>query len=122
MDTGRFEAVIQLPGFVRGIRPVGHYAIVGTSKPRHGDIYSGLGLDHVLKKAGVSPVMGFFVVDLRSGQFCEFLLIEGAALELFEIIVLPGVRRPKILTFSDGENRKTCWPDIAHDSDYRVRA
>jgi uncharacterized protein (TIGR03032 family) len=122
MDTGRFEPVITLPGFVRGIRPVGHYAIVGTSKPRHGDVYSGLELDHVLEKAGTPPVMGLFVVDLRSGQLCEFLMVEGPALELFEVIVLPGVRRPKILTFFDGENRRMCWPDIAHESECEVHA
>jgi uncharacterized protein (TIGR03032 family) len=123
LDMGRFEAVITLPGFVRGVRPVGHYAIVATSKPRHGSVNSGLPLDHVLEKAGIHPVMGLFVVDLRSGQVCEFLTVERADLrEVFEVIVLPGVRRPKILSFFEGEHRRMCWPDTAHESKYEMHA
>ena len=93
----RFEAVAALPGFARGLTFVDHYAVVGTSRPRHGDLYSGLGLDDRLTRLGWPPRLGIFVVDLRSGAVVEWLQVDGEARELFEVVALRGVRRPGLL-------------------------
>ena len=93
-DRGRFEAVAALPGFARGLCFVGDYAVVGTSKPRHGDIYSGLGLDDRLTSLGWPARLGIFVVDLTSGEIVEWLQVDGDSREIFEVMALPGVRRP----------------------------
>ena len=50
LDRGSFEPVVFGPGFLRGLCFVGDYAVVGSSKPRRGDIYSGLALDDALEK------------------------------------------------------------------------
>jgi uncharacterized protein (TIGR03032 family) len=106
-DRGRFEAVAALPGFARGLCFVGDYAVVGTSKPRHGDIYSGLGLDDRLSALGWPPRLGVFVVDLRSGEVVEWLQVDGVARELFEVVALPGVRRPAALGLANDEITST---------------
>ena len=95
LQSGRFERVAFAPGFVRGLCFVGDYAVVGSSKPRHGDLYSGLALDDRLQAAGLEPRLGLFVIDLRSGEIAEWMLIEGLFREIFEVMALPGVRRPQ---------------------------
>jgi uncharacterized protein (TIGR03032 family) len=95
LDRGAFEPVAFAPGFVRGLCFAGDYAIVGSSKPRHGDLYSGLALDDRLEADGLEPRLGLFVVDLRSGEIVEWLLIDGPFREIFEVVALPGVRRPQ---------------------------
>jgi uncharacterized protein (TIGR03032 family) len=101
--AGRFEPVAALPGFARGLSFVGHYAIVGTSRPRHGDLYSGLGLDDRLAALDWPPRLGVFVVDMRTGEIAEWLQIDGDARELFEVVVLAGVRRPGVLGLTGPE-------------------
>ena len=95
--TTRFEAVAALPGFARGLTFVDHYAVVGTSRPRHGDLYSGLALDDRLARLGWPPRLGVFVVDLHSGSVVEWLQVDGEPRELFEVVALPGIRRPGLL-------------------------
>lgn len=95
LASGRFEALAFAPGFVRGLCFVGDYAVLGASKPRHGGLYSGLALDDALERHGEEPCMGLFVIDLRSGEIAEWMLIDGPIRELFEVVALPGVRRPQ---------------------------
>ena len=97
LDRGRFEPVTFVPGFLRGLTFVEDYALVGSSRFRGGGLYSGLPLDESLAKAGTEPKLGVFVVDLRTGQIAEWLLVEGPMHELFDVIALPGVRRPMAL-------------------------
>jgi uncharacterized protein (TIGR03032 family) len=95
--TGEVERVAWAPGFLRGLGFVGDYAVVGSSRPREGDLYSGLELDDALAAAGEKPKLGLFVIDLRSGEVVEWLFIDGPMRELFDVTVLPGVRRPMAL-------------------------
>ena len=95
--TGEVERVAWAPGFLRGLGFVGDYAVVGSSRPREGDLYSGLELDGALAAAGEKPKLGLFVIDLRSGEVVEWLFIDGPMRELFDVTVLPGVRRPMAL-------------------------
>jgi uncharacterized protein (TIGR03032 family) len=97
LDRGRFDPLTFAPGFVRGLTFSGDYAVVGSSKFRGGGIYSGLPLDDALARAGTEPKLGIFIISLSSGQIVEWLLVEGPMHELFDVIVLPGARRPAAL-------------------------
>jgi len=108
-----FEPVAFGPGFLRGLCFVGDYAVVGSSKPRRGDIYSGLALDDALEAHGMEPHLGFFVIDLRSGELVHWLLVEGPVRELFDVCALPGVRRPAAIGLVGGEVRSDLWFDDA---------
>lgn len=108
LQRGCFEPLMFGPGFLRGLCFVGDYAIVGSSKPREGDLYSGLGLDENLRQHNHSaPRLGLFVVDLRSGQIAHWLLIEGEMREIYDVIALPGVRQPSALGIVTNEIDKT---------------
>ena len=104
LERGSFEPVVFGPGFLRGLCFVGDYAVVGSSKPRRGDIYSGLALDDALEQQNLQPHLGLFVVDLRRGELVEWLLIEGAVRELFDVCALGDVQRPGRHRVADGRD------------------
>lgn len=114
LDRGRFEPAAFVPGFVRGLSLVGDYAVIGTSRPRHGDVYSGLDLDDRLRAAGAEARLGVFVVDVRTGETAAWLTIDGPVRELFEVTMLPGVRRPQAVGL--------IGPEIAESLRFDVRA
>ncbi|BFM39748.1 TIGR03032 family protein [Synechocystis sp. LKSZ1] len=107
--TGRFEPIVFAPGFLRGLCFVGDYAVVGSSKPRHGDIYSGLALDDALKKHGEAPRLGFFIINLRTGEIENWLLLEGNLRELYDVVALPLVRQPMALGLISEEIQNQIW-------------
>lgn len=95
--SGEVEKVAFAPGFLRGLCFLDGYAVVGSSRPREGDLYSGLGLDDTLIEKGLKPRLGLFVVELATGNVVEWLFVEGPMREVFDVAVLPGVRRPMAL-------------------------
>jgi uncharacterized protein (TIGR03032 family) len=113
IDTERqaFEPVAFGPGFLRGLCFVGDYAVVGSSKPRRGDIYSGLALDDALEARQMQPHLGLFVIDLKTGELVHWLLVEGNVRELFDVCALPGVVRPAAVGLVGGEVRTELWFD-----------
>lgn len=110
-ERQKFEPVAFGPGFLRGLCFVGDYAVVGSSKPRRGDIYSGLALDDALEARRMQPHLGLFVVDLKTGELLHWLLVEGNVRELFDVCVLPGVRRPAAVGLLGNEVRGDLWFD-----------
>lgn len=108
-QAGRFEPIVFCPGFLRGLCFIGHYAIVGSSQPRHGDIYSGLELDETLQRRNMKPRLGLFIIDLRSGTIAHWMFIEGAVRELYDVVALPAVRQPMALGLLTDEIEKTLY-------------
>ena len=96
LETGRFEEVIRVPGFTRGLSFVGPYAFVGLSQVRE-SLFEGI----PLKAEGVERSCGVWAIDLRSGTTAAFLRFEGIVQELYEVLALPGIRYPEILEPTD---------------------
>lgn len=93
--AGRFEPVTFCPGYLRGLAFVENFAVVGLSKPRHNQTFSGLALDEALKKQQTEAHCGLLIIDLRTGEIVHGLRLEGTVLqELYDVAILPGVRRP----------------------------
>lgn len=111
LDRGKFEPVAFAPGFLRGLTLVDDWAVVGSSRFRDGGLYSGLPLDDALAAAGAEPKLGFFIVDLRTGAIAEWFVINGPMYELFDVIALPGVRRPMALGLMSDEIENSFWFD-----------
>ncbi len=104
LQVGRFEPLAFCPGFLRGLAFWKNWAIVGLSKPRHGDkSFSGLPLDETLKHKDADPRCGLMVIDLTSGAIAHWYQIEGMVTELYDVQVLPGVQRPMLLGFQTQE-------------------
>lgn len=101
--TGTFEPVAFCPGYLRGLALVGDYAVVTLSKPRHATFH-GLALDDRLHERGAEPQCGLQVIDLRSGTIAHWLRLDGSLVtELYDVVVLPGVRQPMALGFKTNE-------------------
>jgi uncharacterized protein (TIGR03032 family) len=102
-DSGRFEAIAFCPGFIRGLAFHGGYAIVGLSKPRRERAFSGLALDDRLREKDAEARCGLWVIDLKSGVIAHWIEFEGVVIELYDVQIIEGVRRPKALGFKTDE-------------------
>lgn len=92
--TYRFEHVAFCPGFARGLAFAGDYAIVGLSQSRHDPTFEGLPLKERLKEFNASILRGLMVIDLRTGEPVEYLWANDPIEEIFDVVVLPGIKRP----------------------------
>lgn len=95
-ETGAKTDIAFCPGFLRGLAIHNGYAIATVSLPREG-AFSGLALQDELKKRDGEPWCGVCIVDLRSGDLVEWIRLDGAIRELFDVTVIPEVRCPMAL-------------------------
>ncbi len=105
--AGEFHPVTFCRGYARGLALCGDYAVVGLSKPRENKTFTGLELQDGLVQRDAEARCGLAVVDLRSGDIAHWLWIDGLVAELYDVVVLPGVRRPMALGFKTDEIRRT---------------
>jgi uncharacterized protein (TIGR03032 family) len=101
--VGRFQPIAFCPGFVRGLAFHRHYAVVGVSRPRYDDSFAGLPLQRRLRHAGEEAWCGIQIIDTASGRCAEWLRIEAAARELYDVAVLRGVPCPRAVSPLDDE-------------------
>jgi uncharacterized protein (TIGR03032 family) len=87
------------PGFLRGLAIHNGFAIATVSLPRDG-AFGGLALEDELKKRDGEPWCGICVIDLRSGDLVEWIRLNGAIKELFDVAVIPEARCPMALGVS----------------------
>ena len=104
--SGRFEPVAFLPGFARGLAFVGHQALIGLSAARREFAFDGLPLAEALRRYRTEAYCGLAIVDLDSGVIREWLRLDGAVRELYDVAVLPGVVRPMVVGFITPEIRQ----------------
>lgn len=103
LASGRFDPLCFLPGFARGLSFVGHHAVIGLSRPRENRTFQGLVLNERLDRDGISPQCAIYVINLRTGDIEHRLSIEGVVEEIYDVAVLLGVTRPKMLGFRNDE-------------------
>ena len=101
-----FEAVTFCPGYLRGCAFSGNFAVVGISKPRNNKTFSSLPLDENLSARDAEPRCGLLAIDLRTGDIVHWLRIESIVEELYDVAILPGVRRPMAIGFKTDEIRR----------------
>jgi len=103
LATGRFETLAFCPGYARGLAFVGNHAVIGLSLARDNRTFSGLALDQELLQRDTEPRCGLAVIDLASGDMVHWVRIEGVVRELYDVAVLPGIRRPSAIGFKTDE-------------------
>ena len=111
--TGSRTDIAFCPGFLRGLAVIGGHAIVTVSMPREG-IFEGLELQDQLAKRDGAPWCGLCIVDLRSGDIVEWLRIDGAIRELFDVAILPGVTCPMAVGIGSPELNSL----VSHDAEF----
>ncbi len=105
-ESGRFEPVAFCPGYARGLALHGDWAVIGLSGPRKNKTFEGLPLDERLKGKGARSRCGLHIVDLRSGDAVHWVRIEGVVEELYDVAVLPKIRRPMAIGLKSDEIRR----------------
>lgn len=112
--NGRFEPRAFCPGFARGLSFYGRYAFVGLSRPRY-QRFEGLALDARLKERDAEPWCGVQIIDLETGGCVDWLRIDGAVDELYDVAVIPGVACAMALTPGSPEAASLVTLDPAAD-------
>jgi uncharacterized protein (TIGR03032 family) len=103
MASGRFVPIAFCPGYLRGLTFHGDYAIATLSKPRHVS-FLGLELNDRLIQKGAEPQCGLQIIDINSGTVSHWLRLDGSLVtELYDAVVLPGVRQPMAVGFKTNE-------------------
>ena len=102
LAAGRFEPLAFLPGFVRGLAFLAGRALVGLSLPRASPVFAGLPLERRLAEGGFAPQCAIAVVNLATGEAEHVLRLGGVVRELYDIAVLPGLRRPMLVGTAPG--------------------
>jgi uncharacterized protein (TIGR03032 family) len=91
--SGARRDIAFCPGFLRGLALHDGHAVVTVSKPR-GGTFKGLGLDGELAARDGEPWCGVLVVRLDTGDIVEYVRLDGAITELFDVVAMPGVVCP----------------------------
>ena len=105
-EAGHFERVTFCPGFLRGLDFIDNYAIIGLSTNRKDRTFKGLALDNNLDDKNVSPRCGIYVVDLNSGNIAHWLHVEGIINEIYDVKILPNVKRPMLIGTKNDEIKR----------------
>jgi uncharacterized protein (TIGR03032 family) len=106
-SRGGFEPLTFCPGFLRGMSFAGDFAVVATSQLRENHTFKGLPLDDHLGARGAEARCQVAVIDLRTFDLVHSLRFAGVISELYDVITLPGIRRPMALGFKTGEICRT---------------
>jgi uncharacterized protein (TIGR03032 family) len=97
IEHERFSPICSLPGFARGLAFAGGCAVVGLSKLRSPQ-FTGLPLEERLAAEDMAGgCCGLRVIDLATGAILHSLDLPDPIDELFDVVVLPGVRQPRAL-------------------------
>ncbi len=106
LESGEFQPKLFLPGYLRGLSFVGKWAVVGLSKPRHNRTFTGLPLDDRLNEKDIEARCGLYVVNIETGHIEHWLHISGVVSELYDVVVVPGVRRASFIGFRNDQIRR----------------
>lgn len=101
--TGTFTPVCFCPGYARGLAFTGRYAVIGLSRPRHGQTFSGLALDGRLSEKDVAARCGVIVVDIDTGNAVEWLRFGHTIEELYDVALLPRVWAAEAIGFKSDD-------------------
>lgn len=86
-------SVCALPGYLRGLSFVGHYALIGLSKVREKHIFGGLPVQDRYPQLRC----GIAIVDTETGINLGLFEFTAGCHELFGVRFLPGLQRANIL-------------------------
>lgn len=93
-NTGKYEALTELPGFTRGLDFYGPLAFIGLSQVRESAVFSGIS---IAERPLEERCCGVWVVNIETGETVAFVKFEDAVQEIFAVHVLPGVRCPDVI-------------------------
>jgi uncharacterized protein (TIGR03032 family) len=100
-QTGKYDVVNEFNGFVRGMAQCGDYLLIGLSKIRE---KSSSFADLPISKK--SLIAGISVVHLPTGAITSQIRYEASVEEIYDVQVLPNMRRPGIVSMEKDTFRR----------------
>jgi uncharacterized protein (TIGR03032 family) len=97
--TGKYESIIELPGFTRGLSFCGPLAFIGLSQVRESAVFGGV---PIAEQALSERNCGVWVVNIHSGELVGFVKFEDAVQEIFAVEVLSGAIYPEVVNEDRG--------------------
>lgn len=94
LATGKYESIVELPGFTRGLSFWGPLAFIGLSQVRETAVFGGI---PIAERDLRERTCGVWVVNIESGEVIGFVKFEDAVQEIFAVEVLPGARYPELV-------------------------
>ena len=111
VDSGNFDIVCTLPGYLRGLCFLGPYAIVGLCQIREKHIFGGMPVAERFDRL----LCAVAVIDLRTGATVGMFEFTAGCQELFEVQFLPGILQPMILSTTQAATREAfTTPDFSY--------
>ncbi|MEQ8582279.1 MAG: TIGR03032 family protein [Marinoscillum sp.] len=101
-ETGKYDVLTKLNGFLRGMDRVGDYLFVAMSRLRQG---SSLFKEAPIAKESVH--CGISIIYIPSGQQVGFIVYNNTVEELFEVKALRNTLRPNVLNMDKGVHQQT---------------
>jgi len=100
LQTGKYDVVCKIDGFVRGLARCGDYIFIGLSRLRkNSSTFAKLKIADVANQAGIA------VMHLPTGAFVGEIKYHMSVDEIYDVQVLPGLLRPGILNTDKPEFR-----------------
>jgi len=95
--TLKFQRLVELPGFTRGLDFCGPFAFVGLSQVRETAIFSGI----PITQRETERHSGVWAVNIETGEVAGFLQFEDAVQEVFAVQMLTGIQYPDLINDND---------------------
>lgn len=116
LATGTFNEVTFCPGYLRGLKFIGDYAIVGLSTLRHKNFIETTPLEENLKKHNETAHCGIRIIDLRTGIITQSLEFSGSLSEIYDIGILENIVKPMAIGIEqDGIRRIVTIPPLKNE-------
>jgi uncharacterized protein (TIGR03032 family) len=96
LASGKWETVIELPSFTRGLDFWGDWAFIGLSKIRETAMFGDLPISQLAERT-----CGVWAVNLKTGKIGAFVRFEQGVEEIFAVRVLPHCRFPEVFDWED---------------------
>tara|TARA_R110002073_G_scaffold336224_1_gene531050 strand:- start:138 stop:1301 length:1164 start_codon:yes stop_codon:yes gene_type:complete len=94
LASGRYEPMVTLPGFIRGLSFYGPLAFIGLSQVRETAVFTEIPIADLPME---QRCCGVWVVNLQTANVIAFVKFEDAVQEIFAVEVLPGSRYPELV-------------------------
>lgn len=101
IERGQLEVIHRIDGFVRGMARIGDHLFVTSSRVRKNHTFG----DLPLAREG-RPFCGITVLHLPTGAQVGELRYVRSCEEIYDIQILPGIKRPGILGLADSTHRR----------------
>jgi uncharacterized protein (TIGR03032 family) len=100
VQSGKYEVIRRIEGFVRGLCRMGDYVFVGLSKLRKSaSTFGKLPFAEQARHAGIA------IIHLPTGSLAGELRYHASLDEIYDVQVIPGYRRPGILNTEKPEHK-----------------